>query len=290
MMKRTEKSKANSRQKSKANSRQKSTANVRQSKPKDNDRDKAKYEEEHSTEESYSQPVPKHPKNRCRCPAGATRAEAWRNDRDHPKDRLRRGNRGAQENHPDSSEAETQKVQKIVRIPQVRDREHLDAFSQLEADESAKHAKAAEMSFDEQKTFTATKEDLEQSTTDVLEVMQRQVLVIQKAPRTVDIPLLQYSDTTVDVPVAKQRREDTTGLHDEVERNPDGQQMRSAYLRTENKKQDVFDSESGSDLSFTVQQDTGVIHRKVKGGTKIICHSKENQSEISKTRRLKDLV
>ena len=39
--------------------------------------------------------------------------------------------------------------------------------------------------------------------------MQRQVLVIQKAPRTVDIPLLQYIDTTVDVPVAKQRREDT---------------------------------------------------------------------------------
>ena len=42
------------------------------------------------------------------------RAEAWRNDRDHPKDRLRRGNRGVQENHPDSSEAATQKVQKIV--------------------------------------------------------------------------------------------------------------------------------------------------------------------------------
>ena len=28
---------------------------------------------------------------------------------------------------------------------------------------------------------------------------------------------------TVDVPVAKQRREDTTGRHDEVQRNPDGQ-------------------------------------------------------------------
>ena len=34
-------------------------------------------------------------------------------------------------------------------------------------------------------------------------VMQRQVLVIQKAQRTADIPLLQYSGTTVDVPVAK---------------------------------------------------------------------------------------
>ena len=33
--------------------------------------------------------------------------------------------------------------------------------------------------------------------------MQRQVLVIQKAQRTVDVPLLQHIDTTVDVPVAK---------------------------------------------------------------------------------------
>ena len=91
----------------------------------------------------------------------------------------------------------------------------------------------------------------------------------QKAPRKVDIPLLQYSDTTVDVRLAKQRQEDTTGLHDEVQRNPDGQKMRSAHLRTENKKPNVFDSESRSDLSFTVQEDTEVIHRKVKGGTKI---------------------
>ena len=33
--------------------------------------------------------------------------------------------------------------------------------------------------------------------------IQRQVLVIQKAQRTVDVPLPQYIDTTVDVPVAK---------------------------------------------------------------------------------------
>ena len=62
-------------------------------------------------------------------------------------------------------------------------------------------------------------------------------------------------DTTVDVPVAKQRREDTTGtarrLHDEVQRNPDGQKMRSAHILTENKKQNVSDSESRGDLSFT---------------------------------------
>ena len=91
--------------------------------------------------------------------------------------------------------------------------------------------------------------------------MQRQVLVTEQTLRKVDIPLLQYSDTTVDVPVAKQLREDTTGLHDEVQRNPDGQKMRSAYPRTENKKQNVFDSESRSDLSFTVQEDTEVTHR-----------------------------
>ena len=40
--------------------------------------------------------------------------------------------------------------------------------------------------------------------------------------------------------------------------------QRSAYLSTENKKQNVFDSESRSDLSFTVQKDTEVIHRDVK--------------------------
>ena len=60
------------------------------------------------------------------------------------------------------------------------------------------------MSFDEQKTFTTTKEDLKQN--DIPVAMQRQVLVIQETPRTVDIPLLQYIHTTVYVPVAKQRR------------------------------------------------------------------------------------
>ena len=69
---------------------------------------------------------------------------------------------------------------------------------------SAQQTKEAEMSFDDKKTFTATKEDLEQNTTDTLVVMQRQVLVTQKAQRKVDIPLLQYSDTNVDVPGAKQ--------------------------------------------------------------------------------------
>ena len=91
-MKRTEKSKANSRQESKANSRQKSKANGRQSKPKDYDRDDAKYEEKHSKVQYRGKLQPASPeasKNRCRCPTGAGRS-------DH------------------CSEAATQKVQKIV--------------------------------------------------------------------------------------------------------------------------------------------------------------------------------
>ena len=62
---------------------------------------------------------------------------------------------------------------------------------------------ADKVSRDEHNIFTAIKEDLEQDATDIPVVIQRQVLVTQKAPRTVDIPLLQYIDTTVDVPVAK---------------------------------------------------------------------------------------
>ena len=120
---------------------------------------------------------------------------------------------------------------------------------------SAQQAKAAEVSFDEQKIFTATKEDLEQKITDILVVMQRHVLVIQKAPSTEDVPLLQYSDTTVDVPVAKdaektpqEQHEDCMTKYNEIQMD---KKLRSAQLRTENKKQNVFHSESRSDLSFT---------------------------------------
>ena len=131
---------------------------------------------------------------------------------------------------------------------------------------------------DGQKISTAIKKDLEPNTTDMPTVRQREVLAIQKAPRTAHIPLLQYIDTTVDVPVAKQRRKDTTetarSLHDKVQRNPDGHKMRQQKLRTENKK----------------QNDTEVIHREVKGGMKTKCYLKDNQSEFSETRRRKDLV
>ena len=40
--------------------------------------------------------------------------------------------------------------------------------------------------------------------------------------------------------------------------------LHSAWLRTENKKQNVFDSESRNDSSFTLQKDTEVIHREVR--------------------------
>ena len=47
--------------------------------------------------------------------------------------------------------------------------------------------------------------------------------------------------------------------HNEIQMD---KKLRSAKLRTENNKQNVFDSESRSDLSFTVQKDTEVIHRE----------------------------
>ena len=76
--------------------------------------------------------------------------------------------------------------------------------------EWAQQLKTVVMSLDERKTFATTKEDLEQNSADISVVMQRQVLVIQKAKRTVDIPLLQYIVTTVDVAGAKDAEKDST--------------------------------------------------------------------------------
>ena len=53
-------------------------------------------------------------------------------------------------------------------------------------------------------------------------------------------------------------------LHDEEQRNPEGQEATFSISQTENKKQNFFDSESRSDWSVTVQKDTEVIHREVK--------------------------
>ena len=70
--------------------------------PKDLDRDTEKYEEKNSTEESCSQPVPKHPRSDADVQEG-------QRELNH-KDKLRRAYRGVQEDHPDSSETATQKV------------------------------------------------------------------------------------------------------------------------------------------------------------------------------------
>ena len=196
-------------------------------------------------------------------------------------------------NYPESSEAETQKVQTCV----IRDREQSDAFFQFESRGSMKSAQQAEvaaMSFDEQKSSTATKEDLKQNTTDIPARMQRQVLVILKAQRTVDVPLLQYSDTTVDVPVAKDAEKTTQKQHEDCMTKYNEIQMDKRCVqhisgpRTRSRMSSTV--KVGATSSFTVQKDTEVIHREVKGGTKINCYLKENQSEFSETRRLEDLV
>ena len=93
------------------------------------------------------------------------------------------------------------------------------------------------MSFDERKTFAATKEDFVQNTVDIPVVMQRQVLVIQKEPRTVDVPVLQYIDTTVDVPVAKAPQKTARGLDNEVQRNQDGNE--ASFCLAQARKQEA---------------------------------------------------
>merc|ERR1712238_562455 len=53
-------------------------------------------------------------------------------------------------------------------------------------------------------------------------------------------------------------------------------------------EQYIWESAAGG--SFTVQEDTEMVHGEVKRGTKIICYLKEDQSEFLEERRLKDLV
>ena len=118
--------------------------------------------------------------------------------------------------------------------------------------QSAQQLKMDAMPFDERKPFATTKEDLEQNTADVPVVMQRQVLVIQKAQRTVDVPLLQYIDTTVDDSARhhKKQHKDSMTKYNKIKMD---KKLRSAWFRTENKKQIDFDSEGPSDLRFGVR-------------------------------------
>ena len=75
----------------------------------------------------------------------------------------------------------------------------------------------------------------------------------------------------------QEQHEDRMTKHNEIQMY---NKPRSALLRTENKTQKVFDTESRIYFIVTVHKDTEVIDREVKGGTKI-CHLKENQSEFS---------
>ena len=53
-------------------------------------------------------------------------------------------------------------------------------------------------------------------------------------------------------------------------------------------EQYIWESAAGG--SFTVQNDTEMVHGEVKGGTKIIRHLQEDQSAFLEELRLKDLV
>ena len=126
--------------------------------------------------------------------------------------RTRKGSRFSQPSTSTRRSWSTRKSSRQLRSSDTENTEDRDGFSQLESRwsmKSAQHAKAAEVSFDEQKT-SVHQGGSRTEQTDIPAARQRHVLVIQRTPRRVNIPLLQSIDTTVDIPVAKQRREDNT--------------------------------------------------------------------------------
>ena len=174
---------------------------------------------------------------------------------------------------PTAQKAEIQKVQKTVKIT-----DHRSEIQNIATHSLSLTSSTGKDSRDEQKISSAIKKDLEQNTTDIPVVRQRQVLAIHKAPRTAHFPLLQYIDTTVDIQLQsnaektpQRQHEDCMTKYNEIQLD---KKLRQHKLRTENEK----------------QNDTEVIHREVKGGTKTKCYLMENQSEFSETRRRKDLV
>ena len=146
-MKRTEKSKANSRQ-------DKSTANSRQGKPKDYDSDKSKYEEKYPIRVSLQQPIQLamqlSSSNPSSQPAPDVQQGQYELKLDEvittvPKidfDEKIVEYEKISSRQLKSKDSESPEDREDHR-PQVRDPEHRDAFSQLEADESAQQAKAA---------------------------------------------------------------------------------------------------------------------------------------------------
>ena len=151
-----------------------------------------------------------------------------------------------------------------MKIAQIRDREHSDGFFQLDTQRIDEVSSASKGSRDDRRSLPQSRRISKKNTTNIPVVMQRQVLVIQKAPRTVDITLLQYSDATVDVPVTKQCREDATGtprgLHDEIQRNPDEQEAAfSICSRPRTRSRMSSTVKVGATCVVTVQKDTEVI-------------------------------
>ena len=130
-MKRTEKSKANSWQKSKSNSRQKSDSQQQARQEQSQRQAEAKQSTATETRRSTRRSSTLQKK------AAASDADVQQGQGEVittiPKIDFDEEIVRVQENHPDSSEAAIQNVQKIVKIPQMRDREHSDGFFQLKS-------------------------------------------------------------------------------------------------------------------------------------------------------------
>ena len=126
------------------------------------------------------------------------------------------------ENHPDSSKAEIQKVQKTVKITDYRSEIQNIATHSLRLISST-----GKDSRHEQKISTAIKKDLVRNTTDIPVVRQRQ------APRTQIFhcfsTLTRPSMSQLQNNAEKDTTETARRLHDKVQRHPDGQEAASAY-------------------------------------------------------------
>merc|ERR1712129_303505 len=59
---------------------------------------------------------------------------------------------------------------------------------------------------------------------------------------------------------------------------------------SKNNEDEQYTWESGAGGSFTVQNDTEMVHGEVRRGTKVICYLKEDRSEFLEECRLQDLV
>ena len=112
------------------------------------------------------------------------------------------------------------------------------------------------MSFDERKTFAATKEDLEQNTMDIPVVVDRFLRFRRHRERW-----MFHCFSTLTRPSRSQlprhhrkQHVDCSTKYNEIKMD---NKLRSARLKTENKKQTVFDSKGPSDLRFGIRYKKG---------------------------------